>query len=55
MEMEVFIERKKDGDMAGKMFVHIGEECSSGYRVYTSSIEQVAEEVKQYILDNFKE
>lgn len=55
MEMEVFIEKQKDGDMTGKFYVHIGEECSSGYRVYTSSIEQAAEEVKQYILDNYKE
>ena len=55
MEMEVFIERKKDGDKAGKIFVYIGEECSSGYKIYTSSIEQAAEGVKQYILDNFEE
>ena len=55
MKMEVFIEKQKDGDMAGKFYVHIGEECASGYKVYTSSIEQAAEEVKQYILDNYKE
>jgi len=55
MEMEVFIELKKDGDMAGKYYVHIGEECASGYRVYVSSLEDAAEEVKQYVLDNYKE
>lgn len=55
MKMEVFIEKRKDGDMAGKYFVHIGEECSSGYRVFVSSIEQAAEEVEQYILENYNE
>ena len=42
MKIEVFIEKQKDGDMAGKFYVHIGEECASGYKVYTSSIEQAA-------------
>ena len=55
MEMEVYLSKQVDGDMAGKLYVHIGEECSSGYRVYVSSVEQAAEEVKQYILDNYKE
>ena len=55
MKLEVTIDKEKDGDMKGKYYVFIGEECSSGYRVYTSTVEQAAEEIKQYILDNFKE
>jgi flavodoxin len=55
MDLEVFIEHKKDGDMKGKFYVFIGEEDGSGYRVYVSSLEQAAEEVKQFVLDNYKE
>lgn len=55
MDLQVFVEHKKDGDMAGSFYVFIGEENGSGYRVYVSSLEQAAEEVKQYILDNYRE
>jgi len=54
MCIEVFVDRQKDGDMAGKLYVHIGDDYSSGYKVYVSSVEQAAEEVKQYILENYK-
>lgn len=55
MTLEVFVEKEKEGDMKGKYHVFIGEECSSGYKVYAPTVEQAAEEIRQYVLDNFKE
>ena len=55
MDLEVCVEYKKDGDMADSYYVFIGEEDGSCYRVYVSSLKDAAEEVKQYILDYYRE
>ena len=54
MELQICINRQKDGDMKGKLYVHFIND-SYNCKVYVSSVEQAAEEVKQFILDNCKE
>lgn len=55
MEMQIYIGKETEGDMKGKLCVHIGEECSSGYKKYVYTVKDAAEVVRDYILDNCKE